>query len=100
MISDYELQKLQRLAKLDFSDSEIQIFPKKLAYVIEMIDMLQEIDCEGIEPLRSICDMYQALREDTVEMSDISEDLFENVPKQGSEIARKVKCFIVPKVIE
>ncbi len=100
MISNDELKKLQRLAKLDFSDSEIEAFSKKLTNVVGMIDKLQEVDCDGVEPLRSVCDVHQRFREDKVEISDISEDLFKNVPERGSEIAREVKCFVVPKVIE
>lgn len=100
MISDKELKKLQRLSKLDFSDNELKSFSHKLASVVGMIDKLQEIDCEGVEPLRSVCDVHQRMREDKIEISDISEDLFKNVPEKGSEIAREVKCFVVPKVIE
>ena len=100
MISNEELKKLQRLAKLDFSDSELEDFSHKLASVVGMIDKLQEVDCKGVEPLRSVCDMHQRMREDKIETSDLSEDLFKNVPEKGSEIAKEVKCFVVPKVIE
>jgi aspartyl-tRNA(Asn)/glutamyl-tRNA(Gln) amidotransferase subunit C len=100
MISNKELKKLQKLAKVDFSDSELEDFSHKLASVVGMIDKLQEIDCEGVEPLRSVCDMHQRMREDKIETSDISEDLFKNIPDKGAEIAKEVKCFVVPKVIE
>ena len=73
---------------------------KKLKNVVGMIDKLQEIDSQGVEPLRSVCDMHQRFREDKVVNSNISEDLFKNVPGSGSQIAREVKCFVVPKVIE
>ena len=66
----------------------------------ELIDKLQEIDSEGVDPRRSVCDMHQRFREDKVENTNISEDLFKNVPDSGSQIAQEVKCFVVPKVIE
>ena len=100
MISNDELKNLQRLAKLDFSDNDIKDFSKKLKNVVGMIDKLQEIDSEGVDPLRSVCDMHQRFREDKVENTNISEDLFKNVPDSGSQIAQEVKCFVVPKVIE
>lgn len=100
MISNDELKKLQRLAKLDFSDNGIIDFSKKLKNVVGMIDKLQEIDSEGVDPLRSVCDMHQRFRDDDVKDSNISEELFKNVPNSGSQIAREVKCFVVPKVIE
>ena len=100
MISNEELKKLQKLAKLEFSDNELEDFSHKLANVVGMIDKLREVDCEGVEPLRSVCDMHQRMREDKVEISDISDDLFKNIPEKGAEIAKEVKCFVVPKVIE
>jgi aspartyl-tRNA(Asn)/glutamyl-tRNA(Gln) amidotransferase subunit C len=100
MISNKELKKLQKLARVDFSDSELEGFSHKLANVVGMIDRLQAVDCKNVEPLRSVCDMHQRMREDKVEVSDISEDLFKNIPEKGSEIAKEVKCFVVPKVIE
>jgi len=100
MISNDELKKLQRLAKLDFSDNEIENFSKKLQNVVKMIDTLKEIDSEGVMPLRSVWDMHQRFREDKIENVNLSEELFKNVPDSGSQIAQEVKCFIVPKVIE
>jgi aspartyl-tRNA(Asn)/glutamyl-tRNA(Gln) amidotransferase subunit C len=100
MITTEELKKLQKLAKLDFSDRELESFSRKLKNVVGMIDKLQEVDCDGVEPLRSVCDMHQRMREDKIEVSDLSEDLFKNIPKTGSDIAKEVKCFVVPKVIE
>ena len=100
MINNNELQKLQRITKLDFSDSELDVFAKNMVNILEMINKLQEVNCDNVEPLLSVCDMHQRLKEDLVNVSDISDDLFANVPKKGSEIAKEVKCFVVPKVIE
>jgi aspartyl-tRNA(Asn)/glutamyl-tRNA(Gln) amidotransferase subunit C len=100
MIGTEELRKLQKLAKLDFSGSELEIFSRKLTNVVSMIDKLQEVNCEGVEPLRSVCDMHQRMREDKIEEPDLSEDLFKNIPEKGADIAKEVKCFVVPKVIE
>lgn len=95
-----KLKKLQKLSKLDFSESELELFSYKLSSIMGMIDQLHEVDCQGVEPLRSVCDMSQRMREDEVEITDISDDLFKNVPSKGSEISKEVKCFVVPKVIE
>ena len=100
MITDAELQKLQKLAKLNFTKEESEGFLQKLASVMKMIDALQEVDCSGVEPLRSVCDGDQRMRKDEVSEEDNSENLFKNIPGVGSSFAKEIKCFVVPKVIE
>jgi len=100
MIQDKELQKLQKLAKLNFTEKELRDFVPKLNSVMDMIDQLQEVDCSSVEPLRSVCDMDQRMRQDSVKESDDSTDLFKNIPEKGSDFAKEIKCFVVPKVIE
>ena len=100
MITEEELKKLQKLAKLSFSKDELDNFAKKLNSVMAMIDSLVEVNCENIEPLGSVSDMYQRTREDEVNVSNISNQLFANVPAKNAEFAKEVKCFIVPKMVE
>jgi aspartyl-tRNA(Asn)/glutamyl-tRNA(Gln) amidotransferase subunit C len=100
MITDAEVKKLQKLTKLNFTDTEIKAFSSKLSSVIGMIDQLQNVDCSEAEPLRSVCDMDQRMRADEVTEIDNSDDLFKNIPEQEAAFAKEIKCFIVPKVIE
>lgn len=100
MITNKELDKLQKLTKLSLSTSELIDFSKKLNSVISMIDSLSEVRCHDVEPLRSVCDMYQRTRDDKVKVFDISEKLFKNVPQKNAELAKETKCFIVPKIME
>lgn len=100
MITEEELKKLQKLAKLSFSKDELDNFAKKLNSIMAMIDSLVEVNCENIEPLGSVSDMYQRTREDEVNVSNISNQLFANVPAKNAEFAKEVKCFIVPKMVE
>lgn len=100
MITEEELKKLQKLSKLSFSKDELNKFAKKLNNVMAMIDSLVEVNCENIEPLRSVSDMYQRTREDEVNVGNIANQLFANVPAKNAEFAKEVKCFIVPKMVE
>ncbi len=100
MITEEELKKLQKLAKLSFSKDELDNFAKKLNSIMAMIDSLVEVNCENIEPLGSVSDMYQRTREDEVNVGNISNQLFINVPAKNAEFAKEVKCFIVPKMVE
>ncbi len=100
MITEEELKKLQKLAKLSFSKDELSSFSNKLNNVVATIDSLSALNCENVEPLRSVSDAYQQTREDKVTVGDISDQLFTNVPVKNSEFVKEVKCFIVPKMVE
>lgn len=100
MISSEEIEKIAKLARLEFSREEAIDFAHKLASTMKMIDELQEIDCASVEPLTSVCNVSQRLREDIVTEKDISDQLFINAPGNSKELAKDIKCFIVPKVIE
>lgn len=99
MITDTELCKIAMLARLSCSDKEIANFAKQLTTIMDMIDILNEVDCDNVEPLSSVSDMNQRMRKDDVIAKDISDELFANIPG-GIQLAKEVKCFIVPKVVE
>jgi len=48
MITKKELEKLQKLSKLSFSDDELSDFSKKLNSVVTMIDSLTEVNCQDV----------------------------------------------------
>ena len=100
MISDIEQKKLQKLARLSFSDDEAKILSDKLGNILGMINQIHEVECENIEPLRSVSEINQRMRPDIVDVPDLSEDLFKNVPSSQANLAREIKCFVVPKVVE
>lgn len=100
MINNSELKTLQKLAKINYSKAEEEVFITKLGSIIAMIDQLQDIDCNHIEPLYSVISQHQRMTNDQAVECEISEALFNNVPKQEAELAKEVKYFVVPKVVE
>jgi aspartyl-tRNA(Asn)/glutamyl-tRNA(Gln) amidotransferase subunit C len=100
MITDIELKKLQKLSRLNFAEEEAEVFLSKLVNVMGMIDKLQDVDCSGVEPLRSVCGMDQRMCDDKLLVENTSDDLFKNIPEKEAAFAKEIKCFVVPKVIE
>ncbi len=100
MITADKVKKIAKLAKLSVEDNEIMNFQRQLSNIIDMIDTLKEVDCNGVTPLTSVCNMTQRLREDKVAGVNISEELFANVTGKNAKLAKEVKCFIVPKMVE
>lgn len=100
MITDTEVTRLAKLVKLNFSEDEIQSFAEQLTTIANLLDELKEVDCTNTEPLTSVCDHTQRLREDTVTSGNITKELFAGVPYTKDNLAKEIKCFIVPKVVE
>ncbi len=100
MIINEEVKKISRLAKLKFSDSQISNLATQLTNIMDMIDDLNDVNCDSVEPLTSVCDMKLSMRKDEVSVEDISDELFSNVSGKSAELAKEIKCFIVPKVVE
>jgi aspartyl-tRNA(Asn)/glutamyl-tRNA(Gln) amidotransferase subunit C len=100
MITREEVEKIAHLAKLNFSDNKMGDLAKELTRIMDMIDSLNSVDCSDVKPLSSVCDMSQRFREDEVTSSDISDELFRNAPGKDGVLAKEIKCFIVPKMVE
>ena len=100
MITDKEIQRLSKLVKLSFNDQETAVLSTQLTNIIKMLDSLKEVDTTNIEPLTSALDLTQRFRHDTITVEDISDNLFLNTPSKTGDIAKNMKCFVVPKVIE
>jgi aspartyl-tRNA(Asn)/glutamyl-tRNA(Gln) amidotransferase subunit C len=100
MISLDDIKKLSHLAKIKLNGKEANDLQVKLSDIMGMIDSLKEVDTEGIVPLTSVVDATNRLREDEVNDGDIQENLFKNAPGKNADLAKEIKCFVVPKVVE
>lgn len=99
-ITNEDVKKVAKLARLKFSEAEVNSFASQLDSIMKMIDEINDVDCSNIEPLASVCDMNLRLRADEVDNNITREELFLNVPGKDSDVAKEIKCFIVPKMVE
>jgi len=100
MITKEEVKKIAKLARLKFEEDKAAEFSARLSSIMNMIDVLNEIDCKNIEPLTSVSNMNARMRADEVIDSDLSNELFDNVQGSSKQLAKEVKYFITPKVVE
>lgn len=85
---------LAHLARLRFSDEEMQNIQGDLQRMVSFVERLQQIDTTGVEPLLHMSDTVNVLRDDEVKGSISHEDALRNAPQ------RDEKFFLVPKVIK
>jgi aspartyl-tRNA(Asn)/glutamyl-tRNA(Gln) amidotransferase subunit C len=100
MISEDEVKHVAKLTKLRFSDHEIQNLQHQLGSIMRMVQEMREVNCNGVEPLSSVCEQVASMRDDVVTESDLGGVMFTNTPGKDAAFAKEIKCFIVPKVVE
>ncbi|MDE1941614.1 MAG: Asp-tRNA(Asn)/Glu-tRNA(Gln) amidotransferase subunit GatC [Betaproteobacteria bacterium] len=93
-LTDTDLKRLARLARLRLEESEITGLQGQFAGILGLIDQLQAVDTRGIEPLSHALDLGLRLREDLVTETD-QRARFQSVAPQVEE-----GLYLVPKVIE
>ncbi len=100
MITQTDVKKAARLAKIKFTEDDIEKYTGQLGNIMHMIEELQEVDTEGVEPLTSVHDANLRMREDVVTEEDLGAELFTNAPGKDATFTQEIRCFVVPKVVE
>jgi aspartyl-tRNA(Asn)/glutamyl-tRNA(Gln) amidotransferase subunit C len=93
-ISKDDVVHVAELARLEFSEEELDKFTDQLGNILEYIEKLSELDTSGVEPTSHVLDMSTPLREDRVEEWITPEEALQNAPEREDDF------FSVPKVID
>ena len=90
-IDDNMLEYIGILSKLELKDDEKEKTRTDMEKMLGYVDMLNELDTDGVEPLVQAIDMQNVFREDVVTNGDSREDMLRNAP------AVKDGQYMVPK---
>ena len=89
-----EVEKIAHLARLHISDSEADEVTARIGDILGLIDQMQSVDTDGVEPLAHPLDVVQRLREDVITEKDQRQDLQTLAPNSQDGL------YLVPKVLE
>ena len=92
-VSKEDVEKIANLAKLKFSDEELENFTPQMNEILNYMDKLNELDTENVEPLSHPVEQINVFREDKLKQSIFTEDALKNAPSKDEQF------FKVPKVI-
>ena len=89
-----EFESLCVLSRLEITSGEMEGVAAKLSEIVTLVDALQAVDTDGVEPMAHPLDRAQQLREDRVTEPD------RHIRYQRN--ARRVEqgLYLVPRVIE
>ncbi len=82
------------LSRLKLSDEEAETARKGLGEIIGYMDILNNIDTEGVEPMSHAFAVKNVMRDDVVRPSHDRAELLKNAPKADDE------AIIVPRTVE
>ncbi|MGN0466776.1 MAG: Asp-tRNA(Asn)/Glu-tRNA(Gln) amidotransferase subunit GatC [Lachnospiraceae bacterium] len=94
IISDETIEYVGILAKLELSEEEKEQAKQDMSKMLDYIDMLNELDTKGVEPMSHVFPVHNVFREDIVTNGDESELTLKNAPE------KKEGAFQVPKTVE
>ena len=93
-MADIDIQHLSRLAQLALGDDEERAVRGDLERIIAMVDQMQAVDTEGVEPLAHPLDAVARLRPDEV-TEQVDRERF-----QALAPAVQDGLYLVPRVVE
>ena len=92
--SDLDVGYVSKLARLNLSDEETQLFQKQLADVLKYAEKLREVDVSHVEAAAHAVPMFNVFREDKTGPCFTAEEALANAPQKANQL------FIVTKVVE
>jgi aspartyl-tRNA(Asn)/glutamyl-tRNA(Gln) amidotransferase subunit C len=93
-ITEEIIDHIAHLSRLEFEGEDKKLIIQDLERIVGMMDTLQQIPTDDVEPLIFMTDEYNALREDVAEVSLSQQEVLKNAPKKDSDY------FRIPKVLD
>ncbi|MFB0970267.1 MAG: Asp-tRNA(Asn)/Glu-tRNA(Gln) amidotransferase subunit GatC [Pseudomonadales bacterium] len=85
---------IAELAQLQIEDDEVDHYVDSLGRILQLVEEMQSVDTQGVEPVSNPLDGIQRLREDRVTEEDQRELFLANAPESEQGL------FLVPRVVE
>ncbi len=93
-ISKQEVDHVAKLARLELTDQEKELFTNQLSNILTYVDQLNKLDTKNVEPTSHVLDIKNVMREDVADQSLAQEKALANAPDKAAG------HYKVPKIIE
>ena len=88
-----EIKRIAELARLEFTDAQMDTFAKEFDGIVSYVGTIEEVDLAGVEPLASVSGLTNQTRDDVVGECLTTSEALQNAPKKNDSF------FKVPKVL-
>lgn len=89
-----EVKKIAHLARLAIDENDVPAYARNLSSILDLVEQMNAIDTQGVEPLAHPLAMVQRLRADQAIEPD-QRELFQAIAPQA-----EAGLYLVPKVLE
>lgn len=89
-----DVEKIAHLARLGINDADVSAYAQNLSSILDLVEQMNSVDTDNVEPMAHPTDAVQRLREDEVRESN-QRECFQKIAPQVED-----GLYLVPKVIE
>lgn len=89
-----DVKNIADLARLALSDENLDKYSSELSNILDLVEQMNAVDTDDVQPLAHPTDAVQRLRADQVTEENNREKYMANAPAQEEGL------FLVPKVVE
>ncbi|BDQ02363.1 Asp-tRNA(Asn)/Glu-tRNA(Gln) amidotransferase subunit GatC [Ignavibacterium sp.] len=93
-VTKKEVEKIAELAKLKFSEEELENFTHQMNDILKYMEKLNELNTDNVEPLSHPIESTNVFRNDELKSSISTNEALKNAPLADENY------FKVPKVIQ
>ena len=93
-VEQSEIEKIATLARIRIDAQQVPEVAERINAILSMVDKMQAIDTESVEPMANPLDAIQRLRSDIVSEAN-QRDSFQAMAPQAED-----GLYLVPKVID
>jgi len=93
-LENADIEKIAVLARLKVTNSETNDYANSISSILSLMDQMQLVDTDGVEPLSNPHDATQRLRKDEVTCDNQREAFIAIAPTSAGGL------YLVPKVLD
>ena len=82
MITVKDVEHVAKLARLELTDAEKELYTKQLGDVLKYVEQMNEVDTSDVKPMTQVVDFCNVMREDVPNLEISKEALMSNAPDE------------------
>jgi aspartyl-tRNA(Asn)/glutamyl-tRNA(Gln) amidotransferase subunit C len=87
-LSRSDVEKISLLARLQFSEDELDQMTAQLSQIVQYVEQLSDLDTDNVEPMAHTLDLVDVVRPDETRPSLPREEVLANAPRHDDEYYR------------
>ena len=87
-ITSDDVRHLSVLTRVGMTDAEVELMRDQMSHILDSIDILNQVDTEGVEPTAHSVDVVSVMRDDEVTNSTSVDGMMANAPRREGDHIR------------